>query len=803
MLPKSLFSVVFVSAVILAACASPTPTVVAPTMTNVPTLAPTAISAATGNPTSAATTAPSATPAVATSAAGTATAPTTAVPATSAADSLPYPHTACSAGVNLAGQTINLYHMIDMSDGSDNFVEPAQAGYADAAAYLNAHGGICGATIGNVFPATDQVYDGRGILKQWEALSPKPALIAMYYFGDEEFLRNQLADDQIPALAIRIGSTAPLYGQTRQTPSWIYATEPLWSDQIGAVCDYLIAHPERYPHPVIGFLPWDNVPAIVSQQDVPATYCQKRGVGFAGIETATSADHFTLQQPVDRLIQRGATVIFTTANQGVPAGIAQDLVQHGLQQTVTLAAYDWAMDPLEGLSYQLLNTANDLPAINGMIGAHGMASLAELDNAAIQLINAQADEHKRGLNLRADGYVKAWSTLDLFRELYVQTGNRVGFDHVTGAEIKTTLEKIVYATLGGVEDINFNGGARHALSAERIGQMSFLGQDGKSPAGPGNPAKNVSVGGGKLYQPIVLPLTGPVPAPDLRPGGADAPAITDTRADLASLTGRIVFERGVDVYLDPQHEIYAINANGSSLTRLTSNLTYDASPIWSPDGKHIAYAEDVNGRLDVFVMNADGSSQASLLNGSLIDASIPSWTPDGRKLLFVAGGDGNNDIYSVNADGSGTVKLTHDLHDVGFPRMSPNGKQIVFTLGPGGDARIAVINADGSGQRQLSDITVGYGSPAWSPDGKRIAFDTGRDGNDEIYVINADGSGLTRLTNSPGSDLGPAWSPDGQHIAFASDRDGNFEVYIMSADGSGAVRLTDDPEGAAWPSWTR
>src|SRR5579859_4713423 len=109
-------------AVALAACASPTPAVIAPTMTNVPTLAPspTAVPAATA--TTAATTAPTKVPA-----------PT---------DTLPYPHTACSAGVNLAGQTINLYHVLALGDQVDTMVAPAQAGYADATAYLNAHGGL-------------------------------------------------------------------------------------------------------------------------------------------------------------------------------------------------------------------------------------------------------------------------------------------------------------------------------------------------------------------------------------------------------------------------------------------------------------------------------------------------------------------------------------------------------------------------------------------------------------------------------------------------------------------------------------
>ena len=266
------WNLVIVTAVLLAACSAPTPT-----------SAPTAP-------------APSATPAatVAATALPAATEPAAATQAPAAA-ALPFAHTDCAKGVDLTGQTINLYHMINASDHSDPFAEPGQFGYTDAAAYLDAHGGICGATIGNVFPDPSQSYNGIDILARWAALTPKPALVAMNYYGDEEFLRHQFAADQIPALGVRIGSDTPLYGADRQTPSWIFATEPLWADQIGALCDYVAAHRDRYPHPVIGFLSWDWAPAVVSQQDVAAGYCQKHGVAFAGAETTTGADVYTVQ----------------------------------------------------------------------------------------------------------------------------------------------------------------------------------------------------------------------------------------------------------------------------------------------------------------------------------------------------------------------------------------------------------------------------------------------------------------------------------------------------------------------------
>ena len=119
---------------------------------------------------------------------------------------------------------------------------------------------------------------------------------------------------------------------------------------------------------------------------------------------------------------------------------------------------------------------------------------------------------------------RAGCTTDLFIEVYIQTGNRVGFEHITGAEIKKTLENIVYAPLDGVEQIDYQGGTRRALSANRIGEMDYLGQDGKTPASATNPPMVVQEGDHQHLVPMIIPLTDYQNAPDLRPGGADAPA---------------------------------------------------------------------------------------------------------------------------------------------------------------------------------------------------------------------------------------------------------------------------------------
>jgi len=356
--------------------------------------------------------------------------------------------------------------------------------------------------------------------------------------------------------------------------------------------------------------------------------------------------------------------------------------------------------------------------MNGMIGSLPLVSWAERDQPGIRLITEQADLHKRPPQVRNNYYTLAWASTDLFIETYIQTGNRVGFDHITGAEMKKTLENMVYAPLGGVEKIDYQGGARRTLSADRIGQMNYLGQDGKTPAGPDNPPMLVTVGDDKQMVPMLLPLSDFQTAPDLRPGGNDVrllPAATSMSVPLGVVEGTIAFQSN----RDGNNEIYIMNGDGSGLTNLTNNPADDIGPVWSPDGKKILFLSSRDGNYEVYLMNADGSDPTNLTNSPAFEGDnggpeAIDWSPDGRKIAFTSDRNGNNEIYVMNADGSDPTNLTDSPTDEIFPK--------------------------------------------WSADGTQIGFTTNRAGNnDEIFLMNADGSKPTRLTNNSGDDAFPRW----------------------------------------------
>jgi Tol biopolymer transport system component len=127
-----------------------------------------------------------------------------------------------------------------------------------------------------------------------------------------------------------------------------------------------------------------------------------------------------------------------------------------------------------------------------------------------------------------------------------------------------------------------------------------------------------------------------------------APGVGQPQFDFSAtgaLNGRIAFHSSRDGDFD----MYVMNADGSGVTQLTTNTVNEFDPIWSPDGKRIAF-----GRIDltasVVVINADGSGETVLTDNGFPGA----WSPDGERIAF--GRD--DEVFVMKPDGSGITQIT-------------------------------------------------------------------------------------------------------------------------------------------------
>ena len=128
---------------------------------------------------------------------------------------------------------------------------------------------------------------------------------------------------------------------------------------------------------------------------------------------------------------------------------------------------------------------------------------------------------------------------------------------------------------------------------------------------------------------------------------------------------------------DGRHEIYVMNADGSGQTNLTINPATEGYPAWSPDGSRIAFNSDRDGQDDIYVIDvavpggSAGDHGETLLTYNLTIDYYPVWSPDGRRIAFVSDRDGNLEIYVMNADGTGLTRLTDNPANDLYPAWSP------------------------------------------------------------------------------------------------------------------------------------
>jgi imidazolonepropionase-like amidohydrolase/Tol biopolymer transport system component len=214
---------------------------------------------------------------------------------------------------------------------------------------------------------------------------------------------------------------------------------------------------------------------------------------------------------------------------------------------------------------------------------------------------------------------------------------------------------------------------------------------------------------------------------------------------------------GKEIAFDLLGDIYAIPIGGGEARALTSGVSWDMQPRYSPDGRRIAFTSDRSGGDNVWVMDRDGSHPTQVTKEDFRLPNSAAWTPDGdflavRKHFTGTRSLGSGDIWLYHrSGGEGTqmVKRSNEQKDLGEPAFSPDGRYLYYS----------------------QDVTPG-----------RI-FQYNKNPHGEIYAIQR----LDRVTGrtdpfvqGPGGSIRPTPSPDGKWLAFV--RRVRFQTVLFTKD---------------------
>ncbi|HYG55723.1 MAG TPA: Tol-Pal system beta propeller repeat protein TolB [Burkholderiales bacterium] len=238
----------------------------------------------------------------------------------------------------------------------------------------------------------------------------------------------------------------------------------------------------------------------------------------------------------------------------------------------------------------------------------------------------------------------------------------------------------------------------------------------------------------------------------------------------------------------PRYELQIADADGvNEQAALVSNEPI-ISPVWSPDGRRLAYVSFENKKPVIYVHSLlDGKRQvAANFRGS---NSAPAWSPDGKQLAVSLSREGGSQIFLINPDGSGLRRLTSSSAIDTEPRFSPDGKMIYFTSDRGGSPQIYRMPS-GGGEPQRVTFEGSYNvSPRPSPDGRTLAYITRNGGRFQVALLDLSNRQVQTITDSD-RDESPSFAPNGRMILLATVTGGRGVLSAVSADGRFKQRLS-------------
>src|ERR1700704_239903 len=232
--------------------------------------------------------------------------------------------------------------------------------------------------------------------------------------------------------------------------------------------------------------------------------------------------------------------------------------------------------------------------------------------------------------------------------------------------------------------------------------------------------------------------------------------------------------------------IWMVSTSGGSAMQLTQS-GHDSSPVWSPDGKTLAFLSSRGGESQVYLLSMEGG-EAHALTKLSTGVDMVKWSPEGKTIAFTSS------VYPDCKDDDCNSK--RDAEKEKSKVKAHVAEHLLYRhwthWNEGKRSHLFIVRADGITAPQ--DLTPGAnydvppderGGPGdinFSPDGKEICFTAVTDKmeaistNGDLFIVPVAGGEPKRITTNPGFDGNPVYSPDGKYIAYHAQLTPGYEA---------------------------
>lgn len=250
------------------------------------------------------------------------------------------------------------------------------------------------------------------------------------------------------------------------------------------------------------------------------------------------------------------------------------------------------------------------------------------------------------------------------------------------------------------------------------------------------------------------------------------------------------------------HRLVISDSDGENARPALSSNEPIISPVWSPDGRKVAYVS-FESRKPVIYVHELATGRRTVLSNQKGNNSAPAWSIDGRALALALSKDGNTQIYRINADGTGLRRLTRGASIDTEPQWSPDGKSIYFTSDRGGSPQIYRMSTEGEGEGSAQRVTFKHGfvtSPRISPDGKNLVYVARVGGAYRLHLQDL-ASGEVMALSDGFHDETPTFAANGRYVLFAARSGGKPVLMAVSIDGKNKQVLSLPGADIREPAW--